>query len=154
MWYFACLKHYDAELILQYCRLTKGTYTYFQLRPLSEFLTITNLYHDLCRIWSCLEPEFRLRWIRWVPFQVRDLVWNYFIWITWFYWFWTLIPPKKLLISLIVSVAFLLSPTLSSKFGKAGIRRKISSWRHINNSCCIYFPGWLTMLLVKEYFVK
>ena len=37
---------------------------YFQPRPLSEILTIANLRHTASRIWTCAEPEFRLRRIK------------------------------------------------------------------------------------------
>ena len=33
---------------------------YFQLGPLPEILTISNLQHVESRIWTCAEPEFRL----------------------------------------------------------------------------------------------
>ena len=43
------------ELLLWYGWPTKGIYHYFQLRPLSEILTIANLQHAASRIWTCGE---------------------------------------------------------------------------------------------------
>ena len=42
----------------------KGIKLYFQPGPLSEILTITNLWHTASRIWTCSEPEFRLCWMK------------------------------------------------------------------------------------------
>ena len=54
----------DDELFLWYGWSAKGVYPYFQSRPLSEILTIVNLWHVTSRIWTCTEPEFRLRWMK------------------------------------------------------------------------------------------
>ena len=43
---------------------TKGVKPYFQQRPLSEILTIANHWHTASRIWTCVEPEFRLSWLK------------------------------------------------------------------------------------------
>ena len=32
--------------------------------PLSEILTIANLWHAASRVWTCAEPEFRLSWMK------------------------------------------------------------------------------------------
>ena len=42
----------------------KAFYPYFQPGPLSEILTITNLWHTASRVWTCAEPEFRLSWMK------------------------------------------------------------------------------------------
>ena len=51
----------DDELLLWYGWPTKGIEPYFQQGPLSEILTIVNLRHAASRIWTCVEPEFRLK---------------------------------------------------------------------------------------------
>ena len=54
----------DNDLILQNSWPMKSVKPYFQPRTLSEILTITNLWHVVSRIWTCAEPEFRLRWMK------------------------------------------------------------------------------------------
>ena len=54
----------DDELFLWYGWPTKGVKPYFQQEPLSEIFAIANLRHAACRVWTCLEPEFRLSWIK------------------------------------------------------------------------------------------
>ena len=39
-------------------------FSLFHSRPLSEMLTIANLWHAACRIWTFAGPEFRLCWIK------------------------------------------------------------------------------------------
>ena len=53
----------EDELFLWYGWLTKGVQPYFQLVPLSEILTIMNLWHVASRVSTCAEPEFRLSWM-------------------------------------------------------------------------------------------
>ena len=43
---------------------TKGIKPYFQPGPLSEILTIVNLQHAATRIWTCIELELRLSWMK------------------------------------------------------------------------------------------
>ena len=43
---------------------TNNVYPYFQQGPLSEILTIMNLQHVASRVWTCIEPEFRLSWTK------------------------------------------------------------------------------------------
>ena len=43
---------------------TKGVEPYFMPGPLSKILTIANLRHAASRVWTCAEPEFRLRWMK------------------------------------------------------------------------------------------
>ena len=54
----------DDELFLWYGWPTKGVYPYFQLGPLSEILTISNLRHAVSSIWTYTEPGFRLCWMK------------------------------------------------------------------------------------------
>ena len=54
----------DNELFLWYGWPTKGVKPYFQPGPLSEILTIANLWQAASRTWTCAEPEFRLYWIK------------------------------------------------------------------------------------------
>ena len=37
---------------------------YFQPGPLSEILTIANLWHAISRVWTCTESEFRFCWMK------------------------------------------------------------------------------------------
>ena len=39
-------------------------FTVNTLGPLSEILTIANLWHAASRVWTCAEPEFRLSWMK------------------------------------------------------------------------------------------
>ena len=39
-------------------------FSLFHSGPLSEMLTITNLWHATCRIWTFAGPEFRLCWMK------------------------------------------------------------------------------------------
>ena len=50
----------DEELLLQNDWPTKGVKSYFQPGPLSEILTIVNLWHAVNKIWTCTEAEFKL----------------------------------------------------------------------------------------------
>ena len=50
----------DDELFLWNGVPTKGVYPYFQSRPLSEILVITNLRHAASKVKICAEPESRL----------------------------------------------------------------------------------------------
>ena len=46
-----------------FCRMIdrqKALMPYFQPGPLSEILTIANLWHAASRVWTCTESEFRL----------------------------------------------------------------------------------------------
>ena len=54
----------DDELFLWYGWPTKSVWPYFQLGPLSEFLTIANLRHAASMVWTCAKPGFRLRWMK------------------------------------------------------------------------------------------
>ena len=50
-----------------FCRMIdqwKVFTSYFQLRPLTEILTIANLWHTVSRVWTCAESEFRFCWMK------------------------------------------------------------------------------------------
>ena len=50
-----------------FCRMVdwrKAFTPYSQLWPLSEILTIANLWHIASRVWTCAESESRLCWIK------------------------------------------------------------------------------------------
>ena len=54
----------EDELFLWYGWPTKGIESYFQPEPLSDILTITNIWHTASRIWTCIKPEFRHSWMK------------------------------------------------------------------------------------------
>ena len=54
----------DDELFLWYSWHTKWVYLYFQPGPLPEICTIVSIWHATSRIWTCVELEFRLSWIK------------------------------------------------------------------------------------------
>ena len=54
----------DDELFLWYGWPTKGVQPYFHPGPLSEILTIVNLWHTTSRVWTYAETEFRLSWMK------------------------------------------------------------------------------------------
>ena len=51
-------------MFLRYGWPTKDVYLYFQPAPLSEILTIANLWHAASRIWTSAETEFRFPWMK------------------------------------------------------------------------------------------
>ena len=54
----------EDELFLWYGWPTKGIESYFQPEPLSDILTITNIWHTVSRIWTCIKPELRHSWMK------------------------------------------------------------------------------------------
>ena len=54
----------DDELFVWYGWPTKGIWPHFQPGPLSEILTIANLWHVASKIWTYTESEFRLCWMK------------------------------------------------------------------------------------------
>ena len=54
----------DDELFLWYSWHTKWVYLYFQPGPLPEICTIVSIWHATSRIWTRVELEFRLSWIK------------------------------------------------------------------------------------------
>ena len=57
----------DDEEMNFFCRMVnrrKAFTPFFQLRPLSEILTITNLREDVSRVRTCAESESRLCWMK------------------------------------------------------------------------------------------
>ena len=54
----------DDEFFLWFGWLTKGAQPYFHCGPLSEILTIANIQRAASRIWTRVEPELRLSWMK------------------------------------------------------------------------------------------
>ena len=55
---------FSYELFLRNGWPAKGVKLYFQPRPLSEILTIANLWHTASKTWTWVESEFRLCWMK------------------------------------------------------------------------------------------
>ena len=60
-----CQIYYDdVELFWRMVDQRKAFTPYFQPRPLSQILIITNFQHAASRVWSCAESEFRFCWMK------------------------------------------------------------------------------------------
>ena len=53
---------------------------YFQPGPLSEILTIANLWHAVSKVWTCAESEFRLCWTKLYSIDNLDKLDNTIFW--------------------------------------------------------------------------
>ena len=65
---------------LQNCWPTNSDKLYFQPGLLSEIITIKNLRHAASRIWTCIEPEFRLRWMKFAVVFTTTRLYHYTNW--------------------------------------------------------------------------